>query len=62
VEDVVVLIDRDQGGREFLAEHGLRLHALFSLGEMIDLLAQRGRISIPQRDKVRAFLSGSRSA
>ena len=59
VEDVVVLIDREQGGREYLGERGYRLHAVFGLGEMLDVLAQHGRISTAQRDEVKAFLAGS---
>ncbi len=59
VEDVVVLIDREQGGRKYLGERGYRLHAVFGLGEMLDVLAQHGRISIAQRDEVKAFLAGS---
>jgi uridine monophosphate synthetase len=58
VKDVVVLIDREQGGREVLEERGYRLHAVFGLGEMLDVLAQHGRISAAQRDAVKAFLAG----
>jgi len=61
VEDVVVLIDREQGGREYLEERGYRLHAVFGLGEMLDILAQHGCISTAQRDEVKAFLAGSQS-
>lgn len=61
VEDVVVLIDREQGGREDLEKRGYRLHAVFSLEEMLDVLAQHGRISAAQRDEVKAFLAGSRA-
>ncbi len=59
VEDVVVLLDREQGGREYLEERGYRLHAVFRLGEMLDVLAQCGRISTAQREEVKAFLRGS---
>jgi uridine monophosphate synthetase len=61
VKDVVVLIDREQGGRECLEERGYRLHAVFGLGEMLDALTQHGRISTAQRDEVKAFLAGSQS-
>jgi uridine monophosphate synthetase len=61
VKDVVVLIDREQGGREYLEGHGYRLHAVFGMGEMLDVLAQQGRISKPQRDEVKAFLAESQS-
>jgi uridine monophosphate synthetase len=59
VEDVIVLIDREQGGREYLEERGYRLHAVFGLGEMLDVLTRHGRISTAQRDEVKAFLAGS---
>jgi uridine monophosphate synthetase len=61
VKDVVVLIDREQGGREDLEKRGYRLHTVFGLGEMLDVLAQHGRISTAQRDEVKAFLAGSQS-
>jgi uridine monophosphate synthetase len=59
VKDVVVLIDREQGGREHLEKRGYRLHAVFGLGEMLGVLAQHGRISTSQRDEVKAFLAES---
>jgi uridine monophosphate synthetase len=59
VEDVVVLVDREQGGREQLEEHGYKLHAFLGLGEILEVLAQEGRISVKQRDEVLAFLAGS---
>jgi len=61
VKDVVVLIDREQGGREDLEKRGYRLHAVFGLGEILDVLAQHGRISTAQRDEVKAFLAESPS-
>lgn len=59
VGDVVVLVDREQGGKEELEEQGYKLHAFLSLGEMLHVLAQQGRISPGQRDEVIAFLAGS---
>ncbi len=56
VRDVVVLIDREQGGGEELAEAGYRLLAVLRLSEMLDLLVEAGRISAGQRDEVAAFL------
>ena len=59
VRDVVVLIDREQGGREELEAAGYRLHAVLGLGEMLDMLVEAGRISAAQRDEAAAFLWGS---
>jgi uridine monophosphate synthetase len=59
VRDVVVLIDREQGGREELEAAGYRLHAVLRLGKMLDVLVAAGRIDAAQRDRVAAFLRGS---
>jgi uridine monophosphate synthetase len=56
VRDVVVLIDREQGGGAELAEAGYRLHAVLRLSEMLDLLVGAGRISEGQRDRVASSL------
>jgi uridine monophosphate synthetase len=56
VRDVVVLIDREQGGGAELAEAGYRLHAVLRLSEMLDLLTEAGRISAAQRDQVTGSL------
>jgi uridine monophosphate synthetase len=61
VKDVVVLIDREQGGQKHLEEQGYHLHAVFGLGELLDILAQHDRISTAQRDEVKGFLAGSQS-
>lgn len=59
VRDVVVLIDREQGGGAELAEAGYRLHAVLRLSEMLDLLAEAGRISEAQRDEIAGDLWGA---
>jgi uridine monophosphate synthetase len=56
VKDVVVLVDREQGGRQELAAHGLALHAVLTLSELLDSLVQAGRISDTVRRDVRARL------
>jgi len=45
VTDVVVLIDRNQGGREQLAEIGLELHSAILLDDMLDYYLETGTIS-----------------
>lgn len=57
VQDIVVLIDREQGGREELAAHGYHLHAAFTLREMLDMLRAAGRIPERQYNAVMEFLA-----
>jgi uridine monophosphate synthetase len=58
VRDVVVLIDREEGGRSDLARAGYQLHAVLRLSEMLDMLLEAGRISAGRRDDVASFLWG----
>jgi uridine monophosphate synthetase len=59
VHDAVVLIDREQGGRELLAEQGYRLQAVTTLRGMLDTLVEQARLSPRQRDEVLASLTSS---
>lgn len=45
VQEVVVLIDREQGGRQNLAGQGYRLHAALQLSQVVETLHHLGRIS-----------------
>jgi uridine monophosphate synthetase len=56
VKDVVVLVDREQGGREELASHGLSLHAALTLSQILDSLVRHGRIAETVRSDVRTRL------
>ncbi|NLF13221.1 MAG: orotidine-5'-phosphate decarboxylase [Anaerolineaceae bacterium] len=58
VRDVVVLIDREQGGCQELAAAGYRLHAVLGLRQILDELVAAGRIDAGRRDEVAAFLWG----
>jgi uridine monophosphate synthetase len=52
VRDVLVLIDREQGGAAELAERGYRLHAVLTITAMLNALAAGGRMSAADRDRV----------
>jgi uridine monophosphate synthetase len=58
VKDVVVFIDRESGGKEMLAERGYRLHAVLTLRQILDVLADRKKISSAQRAQVLDWLKG----
>ncbi len=57
VSDVAVLIDREQGGANNLAEKGYRLHAALQLSEILTVLHQTNRISTQQYQRVQAYLA-----
>jgi uridine monophosphate synthetase len=59
VRDVVVLIDRQSGAREALAEAGYALHAVLTLSDMLDHWERTGRVPATQIAAARAFLQRS---
>jgi uridine monophosphate synthetase len=54
--DVVVLIDRQSGADRSLTDAGLRLHAVFTLSELLDNWEQQGRVPAEQIDAARGFI------
>ena len=58
VEDVVVLIDREQGGAADLAAHGMTLHSAFTLREIIGELVTLGKLDQETQTRVERYLDG----
>ena len=56
VKDVLVLIDREQGGVDDLAQQGYRLHAVFKFTDILDTLKESERITAEQYGKVLDYL------
>ncbi|MCX8061316.1 MAG: orotidine-5'-phosphate decarboxylase [Anaerolineales bacterium] len=61
VRDVVVLIDRQSGAREALAEQGYRLHSVFTLSGLLDFCESQGKINTQTCQAVRDFLQRTAS-
>ncbi len=59
VRDVIVLIDRQQGASELLAEAGYRLHTVLTLPALLDEWQRQGVISPAQNTEVRTFLAAN---
>jgi len=58
VKDVVVLIDREQGAKEMLAEAGYAMHSVVTLRELLEIWRASGAVTDAQYDEVLRFLNG----
>ena len=61
VKDVVVLIDREQGGKARLASHDLRLHAVLPLSRVLKTLEREGKMTKDLVDTVKAFIAANQT-
>ncbi|XP_075687155.1 LOW QUALITY PROTEIN: uridine 5'-monophosphate synthase [Rhinoderma darwinii] len=57
VADAIVLVDREQGGREKLAESGIRLHAICTLTQLMGVLQRLGKVDAETVENVRRFIA-----
>jgi uridine monophosphate synthetase len=62
VRDLVVLIDRQQGGAERLAAQGYALHAVLTISACFDELERDGLVEPPVLAAARAFVAATRFA
>lgn len=61
VTDVVVLIDRQQGGAARLAGQGLKLHSAFTLSFILDTLVDAGRVTPDLAAATKAFIAANQT-
>jgi len=59
VSDVLVLIDREQGGVEALKKHGISCHSAFKLRSLLDFYLEERKISPEQYQKTVKYLQSS---
>jgi uridine monophosphate synthetase len=59
VEDVVVLIDRQSGATQSLAEAGFRMWSVFTIRDLLDYWESRGNVDRDDIQRTRNFLEGS---
>jgi uridine monophosphate synthetase len=58
VQDIVVLVDRQSGAAESLAQAGYHMYAVLTLTQMLDHWERSGRVLLGQIAAVRKFLHG----
>lgn len=57
VTDMVVVLDREQGGIQKLKQKGYTVHTLFTINEVIDILHRYHRLSDAEMARVKNFLN-----
>ena len=61
VKDVVVLVDRQSGAKESLAQAGYVMHAVLTIGEMLDHWQATGKVTSDKVAATREFIQQSRA-
>lgn len=56
VTDIVVLVDREQGGKKHLQEKGYNLHSVITISEMLDVLEKEKKLEKEMVEKVKEFI------
>ncbi|MEW6031059.1 MAG: orotate phosphoribosyltransferase [Chloroflexota bacterium] len=59
VKDVVVLVDRQSGAKESLAQAGYSMHAVLTINEMLDYWESTGKVEKDKIEATRKFLSSA---
>ncbi|MDR2237714.1 MAG: orotidine-5'-phosphate decarboxylase [Chryseobacterium sp.] len=59
VADIVVVLDREQGGKQLLESKGYRVHTLFNISEVCDILQETGELSDEEVARIQDFLQGN---
>jgi uridine monophosphate synthetase len=62
VKDLVILVDREQGGAERLAAKGYTLHAILTISECFDALERAGAVGPAVLGQSRDFVKATRFA
>jgi uridine monophosphate synthetase len=60
VKDILVLVDREQGGVEGLDARGYTVHSVLILGRILDALVSMGKLAAARRDEVKLWLMENR--
>ena len=59
VSDIVVVLDREQGGKQMLEGKGYRVHTLFTISEVCKMLKEEGHLTDDEVLRIDDFLKGN---
>ncbi|MEP6896699.1 MAG: orotate phosphoribosyltransferase [Chloroflexota bacterium] len=60
VKDVVVLVDRQSGAKESLAQAGYSMHAVLTIGQLLEYWEKNGKVEKDKIEAARKFLNESK--
>jgi orotate phosphoribosyltransferase len=60
VKDVVVLVDRQSGAKESLEQAGYSMHAVLTIGQLLEYWEANGKVEKNKIEETRNFLRASR--
>jgi len=59
VKDVVVLVDRQSGAKESLAQAGYSMHAVLTIGQLLEYWEETGKVEKDKIEATKKFLNNS---
>ncbi|UOE41731.1 orotate phosphoribosyltransferase [Chryseobacterium suipulveris] len=59
VSDIVVVLDRQQGGKQLLESRGYNVHTLFTISEVCKMLQEEGHLTDDEIERIQDFLNGN---
>ena len=59
ITDIVVLVDREQGGKKHIEEKGYNLHSIFTISEMLETLESESKLDTEMVNKVKEFIQAN---
>lgn len=62
VTDLLVILDREQGGAKVIEKAGYKLHSLATLSQIVNALVESGRIDAEMQAKVAEFIANNQFA
>jgi len=59
VKDIVVLVDRQSGAKESLAQAGYSMHAVLTIGQLLEYWEENGKVDKSKIEETKKFLEQS---